>query len=102
MKATFFVVVCLCFSMCSSLPSYDTDLADIENDQYMRQLTEWLANTDSNDFNELYSSPACRACFYRIRDPYVNVVSDKRYGKRNSELINSLLSLPKKLNDAGK
>lgn len=70
--------------------------------QYIRQLAEWLAGSDTSELSEMHSLPACRACFYHLHNPYVTVVSNKRYGKRNSELINSLLSLPKKLNDAGK
>ncbi|EAT47098.1 AAEL001754-PA [Aedes aegypti] len=84
------------------MPSYDDGIVDVDNEPFIRQLAELLAESDTNELSEIYSLPACRVCFYHLHNPYVNVVSNKRYGKRNSELINSLLSLPKKLNDAGK
>lgn len=31
-KASFFVAVCLCLSVCASMPSYDEDLVDMDNE----------------------------------------------------------------------
>ncbi|XP_055594242.1 pigment-dispersing hormone type 2-like [Uranotaenia lowii] len=74
-----FLVICMCLRMSLAMPSYDDDRIGLEKDQYLRQVQDLLADPS----------------------PYL-IFSQNPYAKRNSELINTLLGLPKKLEEAGK
>ncbi|XP_065075589.1 protein PDF [Ochlerotatus camptorhynchus] len=102
-SAICFVLVCVCLKISVAMPSYDEDRMDLDKEQYIRQVAEWLANQWPTELNEINSLPFCRPCFnpHRQQEPTI-AVSRNPFGKRNSELINSLLSLPKNMNDAGK
>ncbi|KAL1403122.1 hypothetical protein pipiens_005802 [Culex pipiens pipiens] len=106
-----FVLFCLCLRVSIAMPSYDDEnrLA-VDKEAYIRQLAEWLANQSASSLvasNDIYSLPPCRPCFYPSYQTEsaggpAATMSHNPYSKRNSELINSLLSLPKDMNNAGK
>ncbi|XP_049290557.1 pigment-dispersing hormone peptides [Anopheles funestus] len=94
------LLVCLWLRASSALPAFEDD-RDLDKELYIRQLAEWLADQSTDFLNDLTNFPPCRPCSYEHRQP-IAVVPRATYAKRNSELINSLLSLPKTMNDAGK
>ncbi|XP_041770743.1 protein PDF [Anopheles merus] len=96
------LLVCLWLRVSAALPAFEDD-RDLDRELYIRQLAEWLADQSTDFLNELTSFPPCRPCssYEHTRQP-IAVVPRAPYAKRNSELINSLLSLPKTMNDAGK
>uniref|UniRef100_A0A182PHY8 Pigment dispersing factor n=1 Tax=Anopheles epiroticus TaxID=199890 RepID=A0A182PHY8_9DIPT len=96
-SAACILLMCLWLQSSLALPAMDDD-RNYDRELYIRQLSEMLADQSIDLLNELASRP----CSYEhVRQP-VGVVSRAPYAKRNSELINSLLSLPKTMNDAGK
>lgn len=104
-----FVLFCLCLRVSVAMPSYDQDESRMVMDKeaYIRQLAEWLANQSGTALvasNDIYSLPPCRPCFYPTfqTESSAATMPHNPYAKRNSELINSLLSLPKDMNNAGK
>ncbi|XP_055631246.1 protein PDF isoform X2 [Toxorhynchites rutilus septentrionalis] len=101
-SAICFVLFCISLKICVAMPYYEEDRFSLDKD-YMRQLVERLADQQSPmASSDIYSIP-CRPCFYpNYPIPSEISISHNPYAKRNSELINSLLSLPKSMNDAGK
>uniref|UniRef100_A0A182Q4B0 Pigment dispersing factor n=1 Tax=Anopheles farauti TaxID=69004 RepID=A0A182Q4B0_9DIPT len=96
------LLVCLWLRVSAALPAFEDD-RDLDKELYVRQLAEWLADQSSDFLNDLTSFPPCRPCGYEHhRQLPISVIPRAPYVKRNSELINSLLSLPKTMNDAGK
>uniref|UniRef100_A0A182J342 Pigment dispersing factor n=1 Tax=Anopheles atroparvus TaxID=41427 RepID=A0A182J342_ANOAO len=94
------LLVCMWLRVSAALPPFDDD-RDLDKELYVRQLAEWLSEQSPDFLNDITSFPPCRPCGYEHRQP-ISVVPRATYAKRNSELINSLLSLPKTMNDAGK
>ncbi|XP_050075963.1 protein PDF [Anopheles maculipalpis] len=97
------LLVCLWLRASTALPAFEDD-RDLDRELYIRQLAEWLADQSTDFLNDLTNFPPCRPCsssYSEHRQP-IAVVQRAPYAKRNSELINSLLSLPKTMNDAGK
>ncbi|XP_053674910.1 protein PDF [Anopheles nili] len=95
------LMVCLWLRVSAGLPSYEEE-RDLDKELYIRQLAEWLADQSTDFLNDLINFPPCRPCSYEQHRQPATAVPRATYAKRNSELINSLLSLPKTMNDAGK
>ncbi|XP_053688712.1 protein PDF [Sabethes cyaneus] len=96
------LVFCLCLEISFAMPSYDDDRFSQDREQYIRQFAAWLANQPEASLNDIMTMPLCRPCLYSTHPMESFNVAHNPYVKRNSELINSLLSLPKNMNDVGK
>lgn len=88
--------------MMASSFTCSTVLATPDEERYMgkeynRDLYDWFNNAARYTPLQANSSP-CKYPYYLGNSLGTNI----RLPKRNSELINSLLSLPKNMNDAGK
>lgn len=88
--------------MMASCFTCSTVLATPDEERYMgkeynRDLYDWFNNAARYTPVQANSSP-CKYPYYLSNSLGPNI----RLPKRNSELINSLLSLPKNMNDAGK
>ncbi|XP_036335621.1 protein PDF [Rhagoletis pomonella] len=84
----FALVLSSIFISSKALPTPDEDLY-LEK-EYNRELLNWLNSVQ-------YPQPYAVPCKYYPTNSFTGPVP-----KRNSELINSLLSLPKSMNEAGK
>ncbi|EDV90532.1 GH14136 [Drosophila grimshawi] len=82
----------LVVASCSSVLSAPDEERYVSKD-YNRDLYDWLTATRYAVAGQPYKYP------YYLGN---SVASNMRLPKRNSELINSLLSLPKNMNEAGK
>ncbi|XP_050093100.1 protein PDF [Anopheles aquasalis] len=93
------LLFCLCLRVSAALPAFD-DERDFERELYYRQLPEWPLSSPADLLGEPAVLPLLGAAF-EYRQP-IHAAASAPHVKRNSELINSLLSLPKSMNDAGK
>ncbi|XP_055532628.1 pigment-dispersing hormone peptides [Wyeomyia smithii] len=99
---TCLLLFCLCLEVNFAMPSYEEDRIGQDKEQYIRQLAAWLANQSETSLNDIMSMPPCRPCFYPNHPMESLSIAHNPYVKRNSELINSLLSLPRAMNEVGK
>ncbi|XP_058066984.1 pigment-dispersing hormone A peptides [Anopheles bellator] len=93
------LLFCVYLRVSGALPAFADD-RDFNKELYIRQLPEWFRDQPTDFLSEPVVLPLLAAA-YEYRQP-INVGPSATHVKRNSELINSLLSLPKTMNDAGK
>ncbi|XP_059614043.1 pigment-dispersing hormone type 1 [Phlebotomus argentipes] len=82
----------LILGLALAMPAMDDDL--YYDRQFSRDFTPWMAASLAYT-----RQPETPCQFYNLPGNYL---TPPQIHKRNSELINSLLSLPKTMNDAGK
>ncbi|XP_063695633.1 protein PDF [Culicoides brevitarsis] len=88
------VLLCVCATMSFASPTPDEEHYFDKED--VKELAAWLSTLGRPMYNNYNHLPPCRP--YYMDTQYLSAPMPKR----NSELINSLLSLPKTMSDAGK
>ncbi|XP_068157550.1 protein PDF [Drosophila tropicalis] len=88
------LAICCHWCCCAALAAPDEERY-IRKD-FNRDLLDWYNNANQYPSGQLAS--LCRYPYFLDN----SLIGPVRMRKRNSELINSLLSLPKNMNDAGK
>ncbi|KAH8311162.1 hypothetical protein KR044_004638 [Drosophila immigrans] len=95
-----FILALLVLVSCSLVVASPDEERYMEK-EYNRDLIDWINSAARYAPMQAAGNP-CKYYPYYLANALPNSNNNIRLPKRNSELINSLLSLPKNMNDAGK